>query len=51
MSEPIGLREAAIEWLKMRSLDGQVPLTREDIGDFRWNGEPFPLISTQNGIS
>ncbi|MFL0535956.1 HNH endonuclease [Micrococcus luteus] len=50
MSEPKGLREAAIEWLKMRSLDGQIPLTREDIGDFRWNGEPFPLISTQNGI-
>ena len=50
MPEPAGLRSGAIEWLKQRSLDGQLPLTRQDIADFRWNGEPFPLISTQNGI-
>ncbi|RBP64907.1 putative restriction endonuclease [Brevibacterium sanguinis] len=48
--EPQGLREAAIGWLKMRTDDGREPLTREDIKDFRFNGEQFKLQSTQQGI-
>lgn len=48
--EPPGLRDAAIAWLLERSSDGQEPLTREDIKDFTFNGERFPIQSTQNGI-
>ena len=50
MAEPEGLREAAIQWLKERTLDGQVPLTRDEIADFRWESEPFRLIAPQQGI-
>lgn len=48
--EPPGLRTSAIEWLLMRSLNGEEPLTREEIKDFRFDGAPFPIQSTQNGI-
>lgn len=48
--EPRGLRSAAIEWLLVRSSDGQDPLTRDEIKDFRFAGEPFAIQSTQNGI-
>ncbi|WP_309131256.1 HNH endonuclease [Brevibacterium sp.] len=48
--EPDGLREAAINWLKMRTEDGREPLTREDIKDFQFNGEQFKLQPTQQGI-
>lgn len=50
MSEPEGLRAAAIEWLKERTSDGLEPLTRDDIADFRFHEQPFPVISTQNAI-
>ena len=49
-AEPRGLREAAIEWLVHRSEDGQVPLTREDIKDFHFNGEDKRLIPPVQGI-
>lgn len=48
--EPAGLRDDAIEWLKRRTSDGMEPVTREDIKDFSFNGEKFPLQSTQQGI-
>lgn len=50
MAEPAGLREDAITWLKVRTNDGQYPLTRDDIKDYRFQGEPFALIPTQQGI-
>lgn len=50
MAEPPGLREAAIEWLKIRTDDGLSTLTREDIKDFEFHGAPFTLQSTQQGI-
>lgn len=50
MVEPDGLREAAIQWLIERTLDRQVSLTRDDIADFRFQGEPFRLIPSYQGI-
>lgn len=48
--EPAGLRNDAIRWLAERTLDGQLSVTREDLADYRWDGEKFPLISTMQGI-
>lgn len=50
VDEPLGLRESAIEWLKERTSDGLEPLTRDEILDFRFRGDPFTLQSTQQGI-
>ncbi|GAA1683775.1 HNH endonuclease [Citricoccus zhacaiensis] len=50
MAEPVELRKSAIAWLKERTSDGLEPLTREDILDFTYQGEPFVLQSTQQGI-
>ena len=50
VGEPSGLRQAAIEWLHHRTADGQEVLTREDIADFAYLGEPFRLIEAQKGI-
>lgn len=50
MAEPVELRESAIAWLKERTSDGLEPLTREEILDFTFRGEPFALQSTQQGI-
>lgn len=50
MTEPAGLREDAIEWLRARTHDGDIPLTREDIADYQFNGHAVRLISTQQGI-
>ncbi|NKG19879.1 HNH endonuclease [Paeniglutamicibacter terrestris] len=44
------LREEAIEWLKFRTDDGAIPLTRAEIRDFSFEGEPFALQATQQGI-
>lgn len=44
------IRSSAIEWLKIRSDDGAVPLNREQILDFQFEGEPFRLQPTQTGI-
>lgn len=50
MYEPETLRATAIDWLLDRTLDGQVPLTREDLSDFQWQGEDFRLIAPMQGI-
>lgn len=44
------LRAEAMAWLRMRTHDGAIPLTRDELGDFTFDGEPFRLISTQTGI-
>lgn len=48
--EPDGLREEAIRWLIDRSADGLDVLTRDDIADFRYEGERFPLVDRGRGI-
>ncbi|MGO1181541.1 MAG: HNH endonuclease [Micrococcaceae bacterium] len=50
MAEPPGLRDAAIEWLKIRTDEGLTALTREEIQDFHFDGERFLLQSGQQGI-
>lgn len=50
MAEPEGLRHAAIAWLEKRTFDRQISLTRDQIGDFEWDGKPFRLIPSQQGI-
>lgn len=44
------LRRDAIEWLAARTGDGAEYLTRDDVLDYRFNGEKFRLQPTQNGI-
>lgn len=44
------LRDEAMAWLERRTHDGLYPLTRDEIGDFRFDGEPFALIDPQRGI-
>ena len=48
--EPSGLRQAAIEWLQMRTDGGLEALTRDEVLDFHFHGEAFKLQSTQQGI-
>lgn len=50
VAEPEGLREAGIQWLRERTFDQQLSLTRDEIADFRWQGEPFRLIPSYQGI-
>lgn len=50
VGEPSGLRQAAIEWLLHRTADGQEPIRREDIADFRFQGEGARLIDQSKGI-
>src|SRR5699024_11617853 len=50
VSEPTGLRRAAMQWLHHRTADGQEVLTRDDIADFHYLGEPFRLIEAMRGI-
>lgn len=50
MTEPTGLREAAINWLQMRTDGGRDPLTRDEVQDFQFDGHQFKLQSTQQGI-
>jgi putative restriction endonuclease len=44
------LRREAMAWLTLRTHDGALPITREDLGDFRFDGEPFALLDRQRGI-
>lgn len=44
------LREAALEWLSVRTHDGLYPLTHEDIAEFGFEGERFRLMDPQRGI-
>ncbi|MGL5862302.1 MAG: HNH endonuclease, partial [Phycicoccus sp.] len=44
------LRQAAMTWLAQRTNDGADPLTSEAIREFRFRGEPLPLMDMQRGI-
>ncbi|GAB2902654.1 HNH endonuclease [Neomicrococcus lactis] len=44
------LRLEAIEWLSMVTDNGRLPLTREEIAEFRFEGERFRLIDQSRGI-
>lgn len=44
------LRLAAIDWLRERTFDGELPLSREEILDFRFRGEKFRLQDLSKGI-
>jgi putative restriction endonuclease len=37
-------------WLAHRTHDGAAQISRTDLGDFRFDGEPFALIDPQRGI-
>lgn len=54
MGEPttfeLQLRRDAIDWLTARTGDGAEYLTRDDVLDYRFQGEKFRLQPTQNGI-
>ncbi|MBM6404615.1 HNH endonuclease [Phycicoccus sp. CSK15P-2] len=39
-----------MEWLARRTNDGADPLTTEEIKEFRFHGEPMPLMDMQRGI-
>lgn len=44
------LRGEAMAWLTVRTQDGARSISREELGDFTFDGEPFRLIPTQTGI-
>ncbi|MGJ0119620.1 HNH endonuclease [Williamsia sp. MIQD14] len=44
------LRIDAMDWLRVRSNDGDAILTSEDLLEFRFRGEPFRLMDAQRGI-
>lgn len=48
--DDLRLRQEAIAWLKVRTDDGKYSLTREEINDFFFDGEPFKLIDPMKGI-
>jgi len=44
------LRREAMTWLSVRTNDGADPLTTEEIKEFRFRGQPMPLMDAQRGI-
>ena len=44
------LRDAAMDWLKIRTNDGLESISSTDLLDFRFDGEPFRLMDPQRGI-
>lgn len=46
----LALRREAMAWLSLRTNDGLDALTSEEIKDFRFRGEPIPLMDAQRGI-
>lgn len=44
------LRTEAMRFLQLRTHDGVLPISREELGEFRFQGEPFALIDRQRGI-
>lgn len=44
------LRREAAAWLTVRTHDGATPVSREELGDFRFDGEAFALLDRQRGI-
>ena len=50
-SSPDVIREAAIEWLRQTTFDGEVAITREQLtNDFTIDGVRYPLVDTGRGI-
>lgn len=49
-TDDLALREAAIDWLRVRTNDGLDALTSEEIGHFTFRGERFRLMDAQRGI-
>lgn len=49
-SEDLDLRRAAMAWLALRTNDGADPMTTEEIKEFRFRGDPMPLMDMQRGI-
>jgi putative restriction endonuclease len=50
VAEDRALRDAAVGWLALLTNDGAEPLTTEQIKEFRFRGEPMPLMDMQRGI-
>ncbi|KGN36349.1 HNH endonuclease [Knoellia subterranea] len=46
----IALRREAMAWLALRTNDGLDALTTEEIKEFRFRGQPMPLMDPQRGI-
>lgn len=44
------LRREAMAWLTVRTHDGARQISREELSDFRFDGEPFALLDRQRGI-
>jgi putative restriction endonuclease len=44
------LRREAERWLTVRTHDGQVPISSNDLLDFEFDGRPFRLMDAQRGI-
>ena len=44
------LRREAVAWLTVRTQDGALSISREDLNDFVFDGEPFALLDRQRGI-
>ena len=44
------LRREAQAWLTVRTHDGQVPISRDELEDFTFDGRPFKLMDRQRGI-
>lgn len=44
------LRREAQAWLTVRTHDGQVPITRDELEDFEIDGRPLKLMDRQRGI-
>lgn len=45
-----GFESQAMDWLSLRSNDGADALTTDEIKDFRFDGDPLPLMDLQRGI-
>lgn len=49
-ADEVALREEAMEWLAAWTNDGLDAISYEDLGDFHFRGEKFPLKDRQLGI-
>lgn len=50
VADDSALRAAALTWLTVVSNDGTVPVSRDELESFRFNGVRVPLIDRQRGI-
>lgn len=44
------LRREAERWLTIRTNEGQLPITSDELLDFEIDGQPFRLMDPQRGI-